>query len=115
VYGLYKSVPSDPIKDFAPITRIGSFPSFVAVNGGLPIHSIQDLVAYAKSNPGKLSYGVGNSTGQIVGEPFKNRMGIDIVRVNYRSNPAAVSDLVAGHIQIRRVKEPPEGHHIHAI
>jgi tripartite-type tricarboxylate transporter receptor subunit TctC len=100
VYGLYKSVPYDPIKDFTPITRIGSFPSFVAVNGGLPIHSIQDLVAYAKSNPGKLSYGVGNSTGQIVGEAIKNRMGIDIVRVNYRSNPAAVSDLVAGHIQM---------------
>jgi tripartite-type tricarboxylate transporter receptor subunit TctC len=100
VYGLYKSVPYDPIKDFTPITRIGSFPSFVAVNEGLPIHSIQELVTYAKSNPGKLSYGVGNSTGQIVGEAIKNRMGIDIVRVNYRSNPAAVSDLVAGHIQM---------------
>jgi tripartite-type tricarboxylate transporter receptor subunit TctC len=100
VYGLYRSVPYDPIKDFTPITRIGSFPSFVAVNEGLPIHSIQELVTYAKSNPGKLSYGVGNSTGQIVGEAIKNRMGIDIVRVNYRSNPAAVSDLVAGHIQM---------------
>lgn len=100
VYGLYKSVPYDPIKDFTPIARIGSFPSFVAVNPALPIHSMQELVAYAKSNPGKLSYGVGNSTGQIVGEGIKNRTGIDIVRVNYRSNPAAVTDLVAGHIQM---------------
>jgi tripartite-type tricarboxylate transporter receptor subunit TctC len=58
VYGLYKSVPYDPIKDFTPIARIGSFPSFVAVNPALPIHSMQELVAYAKSNPGKLSYGV---------------------------------------------------------
>jgi tripartite-type tricarboxylate transporter receptor subunit TctC len=100
VYGLYKSVPYDPIKDFTPVARIGSFPSFVAVNPALPIHSMQDLVAYAKANPGKLSYGVGNSTGQIVGEAIKNRAGIDIVRVNYRSNPAAVTDLVAGHIQM---------------
>jgi len=100
VYGLYKSVPYDPIKDFTPIARIGSFPSFVAVNPSLPIHSIQELVSYAKANPGKLSYGTGNTTGQIVGEAIKNRMGIDIVQVNYRSNPAAVTDLVAGHIQM---------------
>jgi tripartite-type tricarboxylate transporter receptor subunit TctC len=100
VYGLYKSVPYDPIKDFTPVARIGSFPSFIAVNPTLPIHSMQELVAYAKANPGKLSFGVGNSTGQIVGEGIKNRMGVDIVRVNYRSNPAAVTDLVAGHIQM---------------
>ncbi|MEA2982986.1 MAG: hypothetical protein QOF09_4809 [Alphaproteobacteria bacterium] len=100
VYGLYKSVPYDPIKDFTPVARIGSFPSFVAVNPSLPIRSMQELVAYAKANPGKLSFGVGNSTGQIVAEGIKNRMGVDIVRVNYRSNPAAVTDLVAGHIQM---------------
>ena len=100
VYGLYKSVPYDPIKDFTPVARIGSFPSFVAVNPALPIHSMQELVDYAKANPGKLSYGVGNSTGQIVGEAIKTRMGVDIVRVSYRSNPAAVTDLVAGHIQM---------------
>jgi tripartite-type tricarboxylate transporter receptor subunit TctC len=100
VYGLYKSVPYDPITDFTPIARLGSFPSFVALNPALPIHSMQELVAYAKATPGKLSYGVGNSTGQIVGETIKNRMGIDIVRVNYRSNPAAVTDLVAGHIHM---------------
>ena len=96
--GLFKSVPYDPIKDFTPIARIGSFPSFVAVNPALPVNSIVDLVEYAKANPGKLSYGVGNSTGHIAGETIKKRTGTDIVRVNYRSNPAAVTDLVAGHI-----------------
>jgi tripartite-type tricarboxylate transporter receptor subunit TctC len=96
--GLFKSVPYDPIKDFTPIARIGSFPSFVAVNPALPVNSMVDLVAYAKDNPGKLSYGVGNSTGHIAGETIKKRTGADIVRVNYRSNPAAVTDLVAGHI-----------------
>jgi tripartite-type tricarboxylate transporter receptor subunit TctC len=98
--GLFKSVPYDPIKDFTPIARIGSFPSFVAVHPSLPINSMQELVAYAKANPGKLSYGVGNSTGQITGETIKKRTGIEVVRVNYRSNPAALTDLVAGHIQM---------------
>jgi tripartite-type tricarboxylate transporter receptor subunit TctC len=97
---LFKSVPYDPIKDFAPIARIGNFPSFVAVNSSLPIASMAELVAEAKANPGKLSYGVGNSSGYLVGETLKKRTGIDVVRVAYRSNPFAMADLVAGHIQI---------------
>jgi tripartite-type tricarboxylate transporter receptor subunit TctC len=98
--GLFKSVPYDPIKDFTPIARIGSFPSFVAVHPSLPVNSMHELVAHAKANPGKLSYGVGNSTAQITGETIKKRTGIDLVRVNYRSNPAALTDLIAGHIQV---------------
>ena len=97
---LYKSLPFDPVKDFTHIARIGSFPSFVAVNPSLPVDSMAALVAYAKANPGKLSYGFGNNVGQLVGETLKKRTGIDIVRVAYRSNPAAVTDLIAGHIQI---------------
>ena len=96
--GLFKNVPYDPIRDFDPVARVGSFPSFVAVNLALPIRSMAELVAYARANPGKLEYGHGNSTGQIVGETIKHRTGIDIVRVAYRSNPAAVTDLIAGHI-----------------
>ena len=64
----------------------------------LPVNSIGELMSYAKANPGKLSYGVGNSTGHIAGETIKKRTGTDIVRVNYRSNPAVVTDLIAGHI-----------------
>jgi tripartite-type tricarboxylate transporter receptor subunit TctC len=97
---LFKSVPYDPIKDFSAIARIGNFPSFLAVNIDLPVTSMAELVAHAKANPGKLSYGVGNSTGHIVGETFKKRTGVDIVRVSYRSNPPAVADLIAGHIQM---------------
>jgi tripartite-type tricarboxylate transporter receptor subunit TctC len=61
---------------------------------------MQALVDFAKANPGKLSYGVGNSTSQIVGEALKKRTGTDIVRVPYRSNPAVVTDLLGGQIQI---------------
>src|SRR5882757_218614 len=96
--GLFKSVPYDPIKDFTPVARIGSFPSLIAVHPGQPIHSMQEFVSYAKANPAKLSYAHGNSTGHITGEALKRRTGIDVVRVAYRSNPAAMTDLIAGHI-----------------
>jgi tripartite-type tricarboxylate transporter receptor subunit TctC len=96
--GLFKTVPYDPIKDFTPVARIGSFPSLIAVHPGQPIRSMQEFVAYAKANPGKLSYAHGNSTGHITGEALKRRTGIDVVRVAYRSNPAAMTDLIAGHI-----------------
>jgi tripartite-type tricarboxylate transporter receptor subunit TctC len=95
---LFKNVPYDPIKDFTPVARIGSFPSFIAVYPKLPVKTIGELVAYAKANPGKLEYGHGNSTGEIVGETLKKRTGIDLVRVAYRSNPPAMTDLIAGHI-----------------
>jgi tripartite-type tricarboxylate transporter receptor subunit TctC len=97
--GLFKNVPYDPIKDFTPIARIGSFPSFLAVTPDKPYQTVQALVAYAKANPGKLSYGTGNSTGQIVGEALKKRTGTDIVRVSYRSNPMVMTDLLGGQIQ----------------
>jgi tripartite-type tricarboxylate transporter receptor subunit TctC len=96
--GLFKNVPYDPIKDFTAVARIGSFPSLIAVHPGQPINSMQEFVAYAKANPGKLSYAHGNSTGHITGEALKRRTGIDVVRVAYRSNPAAMTDLIAGHI-----------------
>jgi tripartite-type tricarboxylate transporter receptor subunit TctC len=98
--GLFKNVPYDPIKDFTAVARIGSFPSFLGVDPHLPIHSMAELVAYAKQNPGKLIYGHGNSTGQIVGEALKHRVGIDIVRVAYRSVPAGMTDLMGGHIGV---------------
>jgi tripartite-type tricarboxylate transporter receptor subunit TctC len=100
VYGLFKNVPYDPIKDFTPIARIGSFPSFFAVTPDKPYQTIQALVAYAKANPGKLSYGAGNSTSHIVGEALKKRTGVDIVRVPYKSNPAVMIDLLGGQIPI---------------
>jgi len=98
--GLFKSVPYDPIKDFTPIARIGSFPSFVGVNPDLPVKSMAELVAYAKANPGKLSAGYGNSTGQITIETMKRRLNLDVLPVAYRSNPTAITDLIAGHIQM---------------
>ncbi len=98
--GLFKSVPYDPIKDFTPVARIGSFPSLIAANPNAPFKSMQELVAFAKANPGKLSIAHGNSTGHITIEALKQRTKIDIARVPYRSNPAAITDLIAGHIPL---------------
>jgi tripartite-type tricarboxylate transporter receptor subunit TctC len=98
--GLFKRVPYDPIKDFTPIARIGSFPSFIAVTNDLPVKSMAELVDYAKANPGKVTAGYGNSTGRITVEVFRRRLNLEIVPVAYRSNPAAVTDLMAGHVQM---------------
>lgn len=95
--GLFKKVPYDPVKDFVPIARVAGFPSFIAVNSDSPIKSINELVAYAKANPGKVSAGYGNSSGRISIETFKKRLDLDIVSVPYRGNPAAINDLIAGH------------------
>ena len=83
--GLFKNVPYDPIKDFTPVARIGSFPSLIAVNPNQPIKSMQELVAFARANPGKLSIAHGNSTGHITIEALKQRTKIDMGRVPYRS------------------------------
>jgi tripartite-type tricarboxylate transporter receptor subunit TctC len=98
--GLFKTVPYDPIRDFTPVARIGGFPNFVAIHPQLPIRTPAELIAYARANPRKLNYGIGNSTGHIVGETLKRRTGIDMVRVSYRSNPMAVPDLIAGRISV---------------
>ena len=98
--GLFKNVPYDPIKDFTPVARIDGFPNFVAINPELPIRTPAELIVHAKANPRKLNYGIGNSTGHIVGETLKRRTGIDMVRVSYRSNPLAVPDLIAGRISV---------------
>ena len=98
--GLFKFVPYDPIKDFTPIARLGSFPSMVVANPDQPFKTIQELVAYAKAHPGKLEYAQGNSTGQVGGEMLKRRAGIDMVRVPYRSNPAAVLDVATGRVAV---------------
>jgi tripartite-type tricarboxylate transporter receptor subunit TctC len=98
--GLFKHVPYDQEKDFTPVGRVGGFPSVIVSHPDQPFKTIKEMVAYAKANPGKLSYGHGNSTGQISGEVLKQRTGIDMVRVPYVSNPQAATDLMAGHLPL---------------
>jgi tripartite-type tricarboxylate transporter receptor subunit TctC len=97
---LLKRVPYDAEKDFEPVTKLGTITLALIANPKVPAKSVQELVAYAKANPGKLSFGSGSSSSRIAGEMLKTRAGIDILHVPYRSNPQAVTDLLGGNIQL---------------
>jgi tripartite-type tricarboxylate transporter receptor subunit TctC len=99
---LFKELRFDAIKDFQPITPIVSFPSVLGVPASLPVKSVKELVALAKSRPNGLNFGsqgVG-SGGHILGEMFKLRSGAPMVHVPYRGAGPAVTDLAAGRIDL---------------
>src|SRR5690606_18295132 len=91
-------VPYDPLKDFTPVAMVATSFGALAVNKDLPVTNLQELIAYAKANPGKLNYGsAGNGTiTHLYGEIFKQAAGIDIVHVPYRGSALAMNDLIAG-------------------
>jgi tripartite-type tricarboxylate transporter receptor subunit TctC len=97
---LFKNVPYHPIKEFTAIARAGRFSSVIVATIDQPFRTMQEFVTYAKVNPGKVSYGHGNSTGHIVGEAIKKRTGVDMARVPYNATPAAITDLIGGRIQL---------------
>jgi tripartite-type tricarboxylate transporter receptor subunit TctC len=97
---LMRSIPYDPERDFAPVARIASLESMVVVSQRLPSKSIAELVALARRRPGTLSYGYGNSSGQVAGETLKHDLNLDITAVPYRSNPQAMTDIIAGNIDL---------------
>lgn len=92
----------DPFADFTPIAHLAASRSVIAVNPALPIHSIAELIAYSRANPGKLSYGTsGHGTpGNISVEYFKLLSGADITHVPYRGSALALTDTIAGHIDL---------------
>ena len=97
---LYKHTPFDPVKDFAPIINAGANIICLAVNAELPIKTVTELVAYAKKNPGKLSYGTSGvgSPHHLSGELLRQKAGIEITHIPYKGGGAAVNDLLGGHI-----------------
>jgi tripartite-type tricarboxylate transporter receptor subunit TctC len=97
---LYKRLNYDPIKDFTPITRVGELPFALIVNPGLPVKTMAELIAYARANPGKLSYATPNSTSQVAMESIKHIAKIDVVGIPYKSSPQAMTDLVGGQVQV---------------
>ena len=98
---LYRSMAFDPEKDLAPVSLVASGPLVLQINNSLPIQNFQELIAYAKANPGKLNFGSGgNGTlAHLSFEMLRQRTGIDIVHVPYKGTSIAVNDLIAGHIQ----------------
>ena len=99
---LPQGTPYDPVRDFTHIALFGGPPAVLAVNPSMEAKDLREFVALAKARPGALSYGSpGNGTqGQLVAELFKQRAGIQMVHVPYKGAAGAVTDLMAGHIQV---------------
>ena len=96
------TLPFNPEKDLIPITLIADVPNVLLVHSSVPVKSLQELIDYAKKNPGKLSYasqGMG-TTGHMAAELFKQVAGIDITHVPYRGSAPAAQDLIAGHVHL---------------
>jgi tripartite-type tricarboxylate transporter receptor subunit TctC len=96
---LLKSIPYDPVKDFAPITRLGHIGQVLVVKADSPYRDVAALVAAAKANPGKLNYGQGSSGNLLPSATLVKRLGLDVTRVNYRSPPQAMAEVLSGQVQ----------------
>ena len=96
------SVPFDTLKDFAPITKLGDVALVLAAYASLPAKNLAELLAYSKANPNKLSYSTaGNgSTSHVAGELLKQRTGLDMQHIAYKSGGLAVADAVGGQVQL---------------
>jgi tripartite-type tricarboxylate transporter receptor subunit TctC len=99
---LYKNLGYEPSSSFGPIALLFTSPELLAVNSALPAKSLQELVSYVKSRPGRINFasaGYGTQP-HLLGEMLKSAADIDIVHVPYKGNAAAITDLLAGQVQI---------------
>ena len=97
---LMKNVSYDPVKDFTPVTRVGSFTLMLVVNPSLPVKTVKELIEYAKANPGKLSFASANTSGIVAGETLIHWAEIDMLHVPYKSSPPAIQDVLAGRVSM---------------
>ncbi|MFL5521678.1 MAG: Bug family tripartite tricarboxylate transporter substrate binding protein [Gemmatimonadales bacterium] len=99
---LYAKLPYDAVNDFAPITLVSTVPYVLVVDPALPVKNVQELIALAKSKPGKMNYAsAGNgSTHQFCAELLKSMAGLDIVHVPYKGSPPGIAGVLAGEVQM---------------
>lgn len=95
---LYKKLNYDPVKDFQPITLLGTGGQIMVVHPSFEGKNVQDFIRIAKENPGKLSFGSGSSSSRVAGKLLQQMAGIDLLHVPYKSNPMAITDLLGGQI-----------------
>ena len=95
---LMREMGYDPIRDFAPITRVAIFTSIIVVNPGMPVKNMQDLIAYGKAN--EMSLGTGNASGVVMSETLARPLGWKLLRVPFKSNPQAMTEVIAGRVQV---------------
>src|SRR3984957_8914217 len=112
--GLYDNLSFDVVRDIAPVAGVMHGTGVVVVKPAAPVRSIPELVAFAKANPGKLlmaSAGVGSAP-HLYGELFKSMAGVDLLHVPYRGGAAALTDLIAGHVDLMFDTIPTSIEHI---
>jgi tripartite-type tricarboxylate transporter receptor subunit TctC len=99
---IYKTTPFDPLRDFAPIVLVADVPLVVAANPSLPVRTLPELIAYAKANPGKVTYSTaGNgSMGHLTAELIQRETGMKLTHVPYKGSAPALNDLVAGVVNL---------------
>lgn len=97
---LFKKLPYDPVKDFAPVTGLAKGAQIMVVNPSLPYKTVAEFIAAAKKEPGKIAFGSGSSSSRIAGELLQQMAGIQLLHVPYKSNPLAITDLLGGQIQM---------------
>ncbi len=111
---LFRKVPYDSQRDFAPITLTGASSHVLVVHPSMPVKSMSDLIALAKQRPGQMTFassGIGNAT-HLTGELFKSMAGLDVVHVPYKGGGAAVADLIGGHVAFSFASMPSAMPHV---
>src|SRR3546814_3353008 len=100
---LYKNLRDDTRKDFTPIAEVAAVPNVLVVNPSFPAKNVQELIAYAKANPGKLNFGSAGTGGanHLSGELFKSMNGIDMVHIPHKGAAPAPNDLLSGQLPVR--------------
>jgi tripartite-type tricarboxylate transporter receptor subunit TctC len=96
---LVKGLRYDPVKDFAPITRLGNLTFFLLVAASSPFHKLSDLVDAARKAPNTISYGAANSFGMVSGSKLGKTAGVKFLRIPYKSSPQITTDLLGGQVQ----------------
>jgi tripartite-type tricarboxylate transporter receptor subunit TctC len=103
---LMKQLTYDPIKDFTPIARTGNLPFMLVVNPDVPAKTVQELTAYGKANPGKLTYASGSSAAIVMGATYARRANLDLLHVPYKSSPPALTDVIGGRVSMMFIDIP---------
>src|SRR4029079_12355073 len=95
-----KVPPYDPVNDFTPISLVGIFGFFVFSHASMPVHTLGDLIGYARANPGKLNYGTGNATSILATGLFAAQQKLDMVHIPYKGDGPLSIDLIAGRVNV---------------
>ena len=97
---LFSKLPYDPVKDFAPISLVGTTPLILVVHPSLSVNSVNELISLAKSKPGQLNFAGGSTSAQAGGELFKMLANVNMVHIPYKSNAPGLADLIGGQVQL---------------